>query len=140
MSPKTGNENTLLKYWECLDIAWINVRRRKLRNGLTILGIVIAITTIFALISIGNGLDQGIRKEFEQIGTNRIYVTSTGSSITSLQGGLTDDDVEALEGMNEFLWVTPYLTESVTIEYNNKKKVVTAWATTTDNLEARWAD
>jgi putative ABC transport system permease protein len=141
MSQKTEiQESALIKYWECLEIAWINVKRRKLRNGLTILGIVIAITTIFSLISISNGLDQGIRKEFEQIGTNRIYVTSTGSSITSLQGGLTDKDVEALEGMNEFLWVTPYLTESVTIEYNNKKKVVTAWATTTDDLEARWAD
>ncbi len=127
-------------YQDLVAIAWTNVWKRKLRNGLTILGIVIAITTIFSLISIGNGLDQGIRKEFEEIGTNRIYVTSSGSSITSLQGGLTEEDVKTLESMREFLWVTPYLQERVTVEYANKKKVLTVWATTTEELESRWAD
>ncbi len=140
MSVEYEQESTFWKYRDCLEIAWINVKKRKLRNSLTVLGIVIAITTIVALISIGTGLDKGIRKEFEQIGTNRIYLTATGSSITSFQDGLTKKDVEALETMNEFLWVTPYLKEQATIEYNNKKKVVTIWATTTDRLEERWQD
>ena len=118
-------ETTLALYEDLIVIAWTNVWKRRLRNGLTVLGIVIAITTIFSLISIGNGLDTGIKKEFEQIGTNRVYVTSSGSSITSLQGGLTEEDVKTLEGMSEFLWVTPYLQEKVTVEYANKKKVLT---------------
>ena len=133
-------ETTLALYEDLIVIAWTNVWKRRLRNGLTVLGIVIAITTIFSLISIGNGLDTGIRKEFEEIGTNRIYVTSSGSSITSLQGGLTEEDVKTLEGMSEFLWVTPYLQEKVTVEYANKKKVLTVWATTTEQLEERWDD
>jgi len=133
-------ETTLALYEDLIVIAWTNVWKRRLRNGLTVLGIVIAITTIFSLISIGNGLDTGIKKEFEQIGTNRVYVTSSGSSITSLQGGLTEEDVKTLEGMSEFLWVTPYLQEKVTVEYANKKKVLTVWATTTEQLEERWDD
>lgn len=58
----------------------------------------------------------------------------------SLQGGLIEEDVKTLEWMNEFLWVTPYLQEKVTVEYANKKKVLTVWATTTEQLEERWAD
>ncbi len=123
-----------------LEIAWNNIKQRKLRTGLTILGIIIAITTIFALISIGNGLNNGIRESFEKIGTNRLYVMPKGSGVTNLQAGLTDDDVKALEGMSEILWVNPYLQEQTLIEYNNQKKKVIVWATKTDNLEERWKD
>ncbi len=125
---------------EHLEIAWSNITKRKLRTTLTIIGIVIAITTIFALISIGNGLDKGIREEFEKIGTNRLYVMPKGSSITSLQNGLTETDVETLEALQEVLWVNPYLQEQTIIEYNNEKKKVTAWATKADNLAERWKD
>lgn len=123
-----------------LEIAWNNIRKRKLRTSLTILGIIIAVTTIFALISIGNGLNNGIKESFEKIGTNRLYVMPKGSGVTNLQGTLTDDDVEALEGISEFVWITPYIQEQTIIEYNNQKKKVTVWATKTDNLEERWKD
>lgn len=123
-----------------LEIAWNNIKQRKLRTSLTTLGIIIAITTIFALISIGNGLNNGIKESFEQIGTNRLYVMPKGSSGASVQGTLTDDDVKALEGMSDFLWVNPYIQEQTIVEYNNQKKKVIVWATKTDNLEERWKE
>lgn len=123
-----------------LQIAYINIKQRKLRTALTVLGIVIAITTIFALISIGSGLENGVKEQFKKIGTNRLYVTAKGSGISGLQTGLTNDDVELLESMGEFVWSNPYLQDRVVIEYNNKREVLTVWGTATDNLEKRWKD
>ncbi len=125
---------------EYLQIAYTNIKQRKLRTALTILGIVIAITTIFALISIGQGLENGVREQFEKIGTNRLYVATKGTSIGGFQAGLTNDDVKLLEGMSEFEWVNPYLQDRVAVEYNNEVEVLPVWGTVTDNLEQRWED
>ncbi len=125
---------------EYLQIAYTNIKQRKLRTALTVLGIVIAITTIFALISIGHGLEKGVKEQFEKIGTNRLYVTAKGSGLTGLQTGLTDNDVELLENMGEFYWVNPYLQDRVAVEYNNKIEVLSVWGTATDNIEKRWED
>jgi putative ABC transport system permease protein len=127
-------------YKDCIKIALENLKNRKLRTGLTLLGIIIGIATIFGLISIGDGLQNGIEEQFEKIGTNRLYIAASGSSITGLQAGLTNEDVKTLEAMGEFTWVTPYLQEQTIVEYNKETKFVTVWGVPTDNLEQRWAD
>ncbi len=129
-----------MAYGEYLQIAVDNIIKRKLRTGLTILGIVIAITTIVALISIGNGLEKGIQQQFGKIGTNRLYVAAKGSSLQSFQEGLTKEDVKLLETINGIEWINPYLQEQATIKYGKEKAYVTIWATKTDNLEKRWRD
>lgn len=136
---KRKNDKEMV-YEEYIQLAWNNIKKRKLRTGLTVLGIVIAITSIVALISIGNGLEAGISQQFDKIGTNRIYVTIKGSSLQGFQTGLEDEHVEALKTLKEAEWINPYLLEQATVEYNKKKKIVTIWATKTDNLEKRWAD
>ncbi len=125
---------------EFLQIAYTNIKERKLRTALTVLGIVIAITTIFALISIGQGLENGVKDQFEKIGTNRLYVAAKGSGLGGLQVGLTNNDVETLESMSEFEWVNPYLQDRIAVEYNNEIKVMPIWGTVTDNLDKRWED
>lgn len=129
-----------MAYSEYLQISWSNIKKRKLRTGLTVLGIVIAITTIVALISIGNGLEHGIQEQFGKIGSNRLYVTAKGSSLQSFQGGLTEEDAKFLETVNGIEWVNPYLQEQAIIEHGKEKTSVTIWATKTDNLEKRWQD
>ncbi len=125
---------------DCFSIAIENLRNRKLRTALTIIGVIIGISTIFALVSIGEGLDNGIAEQFGKIGTNRIYIAASGSGITGLQTTLTMDDVDALETMNEFSWVTPYLQEKANIEYSKETHYATIWGTVTDNLNERWKE
>jgi putative ABC transport system permease protein len=57
-----------------LSLAYDSIRNRKLRSWLTIIGIVIGITAIVALISIGQGFQQSIMNEFEEVGFNSITV------------------------------------------------------------------
>jgi len=127
-------------YIDCLKIAIVNIRNRKLRTGLTVIGIIIGIATIFALISIGNGLDNGVQEQFGKIGANRLYVSASGSGLTSLQTGLTNDDVKTLESMAEFKWVTAYLQEQAIVEYDKESHYVAVWGITSEDLEKRWED
>ena len=56
---------------EYLTLAIRNLRKRKLRSWLTIIGIIISIATIFMLISISLGLQEAIKEQFRLIGTDK---------------------------------------------------------------------
>ena len=51
-----------------------SLSHRKLRSSLTILGIIIAIMSIVALITISSSLKNSIEEQFSKIGATRLYV------------------------------------------------------------------
>lgn len=58
------------------SLAFNNFKRRKLRSWLTMIGIFIGIATVVALISLGQGLQNAVKEQFEKIGLNKIIVTA----------------------------------------------------------------
>jgi putative ABC transport system permease protein len=68
---------------EQLKIALRNLNRRKFRTFLTILGILIGTMAVVALVSIGQGAKLAVEREFEEMGMNKIIVSS--SSIDNSQ-------------------------------------------------------
>ena len=46
----------------------------KLRSGLTTLGIIIGVWAVILLVAIGNGLKVYISRQFQQLGSNLIFV------------------------------------------------------------------
>ncbi len=72
---------------------------RKLRSWLTMIGIFIGIAAVVALISLGRGFDSAVRKEFEKIGTDKLFVTAKqgfGPPGTNAAVQLTDDDLDVI--------------------------------------------
>lgn len=69
-----------------------NLTHRLLRTGLTLLGIVVGVASVFSLVTVGQGLEQAVTSQFADIGSNRLIVQPQGESAT-----LNDDDVEVLE-------------------------------------------
>ncbi|ODS39933.1 hypothetical protein BEH94_03685 [Candidatus Altiarchaeales archaeon WOR_SM1_SCG] len=61
-------------FTDYIRISLNNLRQRKLRNFLTVIGIVIGIMAVVALISIGQGLQDSVREEFEKIGYDKIII------------------------------------------------------------------
>ena len=55
-----------------------NIANRKLRSFLTILSILIGITSIFALVSFGLGIDKYINEIGEEAGTDILYIMARG--------------------------------------------------------------
>jgi putative ABC transport system permease protein len=75
-----------------------NLRRRKLRNWLTIAGIIVGVFAIVSLISLSEGLKESIDREFSNLGANRISITSKYVSFggTRSLDGLNDDDIKKI--------------------------------------------
>lgn len=60
--------------FDYLNLSWHSIRNRSLRSWLTILGVVIGVTAIVTLISIGQGIQDSILREFEKVGYNTVTV------------------------------------------------------------------
>lgn len=63
------------KWLDSLSAAWAGVITHKLRSSLTMLGIVIGITAVIALMSIGRGVEAEIMSEIEKFGSNLVFIT-----------------------------------------------------------------
>ncbi|MBI3460470.1 ABC transporter permease [Candidatus Acetothermia bacterium] len=61
-------------FFELSRLALRNIFRRKLRSALTLVGILIGMTAIVALISLGQGLERAIDQQFAKIGYDLIFV------------------------------------------------------------------
>ncbi|MEM4703396.1 MAG: ABC transporter permease [Candidatus Pacearchaeota archaeon] len=57
-----------------------NLKNRRLRSFLTVLGIFIGIAAVVALISLGQGLQSSIAEQFSILGSNTLTITAKGSS------------------------------------------------------------
>ncbi len=115
-----------------------NIRHRRMRSWLTILGIIIGVASVVSLISIGQGLENAINAQFESMGTQVIMVMPKGLS-TGFGGGLTSDDVKTMEKMPYFDYVTPLLVSTAEIEYKREKKFVMINGFPTKAAEERFA-
>ena len=63
------------KWLDSLSAAWSGVITHKLRSSLTMLGIVIGITAVIALMSIGRGVEAEIISQIESLGSNLVFIT-----------------------------------------------------------------
>ena len=84
---------------DILMTALRSLASNKLRAALTLLGIVIGVTAVIVLISLGQGVQQSITSEFESLGTNLITVTpgsSEGDGFGAFFGAGGDTDTLTL--------------------------------------------
>jgi len=63
------------KWLDSLSAAWSGVITHKLRSSLTMLGIVIGITAVIALMSIGRGVEAEVISQIESLGSNLVFIT-----------------------------------------------------------------
>ncbi len=61
-------------FLDYMKLSLHSIRSRSLRSWLTILGIVIGVTAVVALIAVGQGMQQSVKKQFEVIGYDTIMV------------------------------------------------------------------
>lgn len=84
---------------------YVALSANRVRSGLTILGIVIGISSVIAMISIGTGASSSISSSIESLGSNLIQITpgmqqGPGFGVSSGRGSatsLTHDDATAIE-------------------------------------------
>ncbi|MEI6058373.1 MAG: ABC transporter permease [archaeon] len=80
-------------------LALKNLRKRKLRSWLTILGIVISVAIIFVLISLSVGLKDAINEQFKTLGSDKFFIMPKGQLGAPGGGGaveLTTSDTDTI--------------------------------------------
>ncbi len=76
-----------------LGAIWVN----KMRSLLTTLGIIIGISSVIAVVALGDGLKSSVAKEFESIGVKRVYLTMNWEKEILDRDIITHKDYEALK-------------------------------------------
>ncbi|HOW29664.1 MAG TPA: ABC transporter permease [archaeon] len=103
-----------------------NLRRRKLRNWLTIAGIIVGVVAIVSLISLSEGLKSAITSEFNNLGSQKITITSKYQSFGGGRSllGLTDEDIKTIEKITDVDYATGSLNGYLETKYNQKTQML----------------
>ncbi len=106
-------------------LAFKNIRKRGVRSWLTLLGIFIGVLTVVSLISLGNGLREGVISQFGISSTKLITVqagglTAYGPPGTWVSNPLTKQDAEAIEKLDSVEIAIPRNIETVQVKFKGK--------------------
>lgn len=113
---------------EYLKIAIKNLRTRKLRSYLTILGIVIGVFLIMSLLSLSQGLKNRVLTELRGVGTNIVTIIpgSVSDIFTNLVSGVTlsQEDMNVISRTPGVQAVVPEIFKGVQMKYQDSNKTV----------------
>jgi len=104
-------------------LAFNNLRRRKLRAWLTVIGIFIGIAAVVALISLGQGLQDYISEQFEMMGANKLIVTpGRGMGMMLSAEKLTSKDLNTIEKTKGVDMVAEFVYSASLIKFHDEAK------------------
>ena len=108
-------------------LAFNNLKRRRLRSWLTMIGIFIGIAAVVALISLGQGLQNAIEEQFEQLGSDKIIIMPKGMGIpgtaTSDSLILTSKDLKVIENIRGVEYAFGYLIKQGQAKYKGESTI-----------------
>ena len=83
--------------WENLKLALSAIRINKMRSFLTMLGMIIGISSVISIVSIGDTMRNVIADQYKNIGTGRAYsYIQTESDYYSDSDMYTNDDIDRI--------------------------------------------
>jgi len=99
-----------------------NLRRRKLRSILTMIGIFIGIAAVVSLISLGDGLKQAVTGQFSTLSADNLIIQNSGTGFgppgsTAIRK-LTSNDLDIVKKINGVTEAIPRLLRIAKVEYN----------------------
>jgi putative ABC transport system permease protein len=120
-------------------LAFNNLKRRKLRSWLTMIGIFIGIAAVVALISLGQGMQNAIEEQFEQLGSDKIIIQPKGMGPPGSAAGssliLTSKDLKVVENVRGVEWVSGYLVKQGQAKFKDEMGIGFATGITSDDFE-----
>ncbi len=125
---------------EHLKIALRNIKRRKLRTFLTLIGILIGTMAVVALFSVGDGVKASIEEEFKEMGMDKIMIMPGSGNIMSMMtstSSLDDEDVDIISKVSGVEAAVKMLTlhERVSVDSESKIQFVSGIPQNEDGKE-----
>lgn len=99
---------------ESIRIAIEAIFSNKMRSLLTMLGIIIGISSVIIIVSLGQGSQEMIHKEFETFGVNRAYLGLNWRESPTTRDYITNEDIDILNQVfaKEIKGMSPDITDS----------------------------
>jgi len=104
-----------LKIFQAFKIAYKSILSNKLRSVLTMLGIIIGVSAVIILVSLGKGASQSVAEEVAGLGSTLVSVTISGNSEDETVVGV--EDIMAFKDLPGVEAVSPILSGAGTIAY-----------------------
>ena len=94
-----------MDFLNIIRVAFRALVRNKMRAALTMLGIIIGVSAVIAMVSIGQGASASVQAQIESIGTNLLFVSAGAQNVGGVRSGtgdtgtntLTVDDLDAIK-------------------------------------------
>jgi len=119
---------------DLIDLSFSAVKARRLRSGLTALGIAVGIAAVVLLTSMGEGLHRFVLAEFSQFGTNLIGITPGKSTTHGMSGAvmgnvrpLSLDDVIAVGRLPQIIAAVPLIQGNAAVEAGKRQRRTTVF-------------
>lgn len=131
----------MTEFREYLVSAYQSLKASKLRTFLTMLGIIIGISAVILIVSIGQGAVAYITKELSAFGTNFFSINPGSSAASQFAGGkknLTLEDAEAIrndKSLTNVKDVIPFAAASVVVSADGVDKTLLVYGTTHQAVE-----
>jgi ABC-type antimicrobial peptide transport system permease subunit len=115
-------------FYETLKLAVQAIRRNALRSFLTLLGIVIGVSAVIAMVTIGNGTTEKVKTEMAKLGSNVLFVRpgqfGPGRASSTAKPFNTRDIAELRSQLRGVRAVAPMAQQSVTVVYGSESRSV----------------
>jgi len=126
-----------MSFIEAFKIALTSILDNKMRSILTMLGLIIGISSVVTIVSLGNGTQSAMKENFESLGINRISISQSRRATLTPKEQLTSSDMELLKNYfpDEIDTITPRLTQSSTVLENIDDTGVSLVGVSSDSFE-----
>ncbi len=118
-------------------LALKNLKKRKLRSMLTLVGIVVSIAIIFILVSLSLGLQAAIQEQFESLGGDKFFIQPLGNfgPGTSSPRVLTTEDLNAIEKVSGVKEASYMVAGNAKVEFDNQIKYLPVYGIPKDGMD-----
>src|SRR5436853_6860165 len=79
-----------------IRVAFRALVRNKMRAALTMLGIIIGVSAVVAMVSIGQGAQATVQAQIDSIGTNLLFVSAGAQNVGGVRSGTGDSGTNTL--------------------------------------------
>lgn len=129
-----------MEYIEIAKNAIAALRSNILRTSLTMIGIIIGITSVILIYSIGQGAVAFITRELSSFGTDYFQINPGNSQFSTFAGSeaLTFEDLEAIKNdssLTNIKYVVPMSMASVKVSANGEEDELLTYGTTHEAVE-----
>jgi macrolide transport system ATP-binding/permease protein len=127
---------TLMIMAAAMQAIWRNM----MRSALTMLGVFIGVAALIAMVAVGQGANDAVRKQIERLGTNLVVVLPGARTAGGMRAGsgsastLTTSDAQAIRRESTAVSEVSYLIrQSGQVEYGNQN-----WATSIQGISPNY--